>query len=107
MKNDKFQFVKRSETMKTPVTHKICKNRELQKREDLQEQRAGRIQKTAAQNVQQSIEKMIGKRRFKQDYLPRCQMSRLYSAMVRSEENMPALAMFTRHFLRQPMGSQA
>ncbi len=30
--------------------------------------------------------------------MPRCQMSRLYSAMVRSEENMPALAMFTRHF---------
>ena len=41
------------------------------------------------------------------NYLPRCQMSRSYSAMVRSEENIPALAMFTRHFLRQPMGLQA
>ena len=43
----------------------------------------------------------------KKDYLPRCQMSRSYSAMVRSEENIPALAMFTRHLRRQPMGSQA
>ena len=41
------------------------------------------------------------------NYLPRCQMSRSYSAMVRSEENIPALAMFTRHLRRQPMGSQA
>ena len=41
------------------------------------------------------------------DHLPRCQMSRSYSAMVRSEENIPALAMFTRHLRRQPMGSQA
>ena len=40
-------------------------------------------------------------------HLPRCQMSRSYSAMVRSEENMPALAMFTRHLRRQPIGSQA
>ena len=43
----------------------------------------------------------------KNDYLPRCQISRSYSAMVRSEENMPALAMFTRHLRRQPVGSQA
>ena len=43
----------------------------------------------------------------KNDYFPRCQMSRSYSAMVRSEENIPALAMFTRHLRRQPMGSQA
>ena len=27
--------------------------------------------------------------------------------LVRSEENRPALAMFTRHLRRQPMGSQA
>ena len=40
-------------------------------------------------------------------YRPRCQMSRSYSAMVRSLEKKPALAMFTRHFLRQPSGSQA
>ena len=44
---------------------------------------------------------------FRKNYLPRCQMSRLYSAMVRSEENIPALAMFTRHLRRQPRGSQA
>ena len=43
----------------------------------------------------------------KNDYFPRCQMSRSYSAMVRSEENMPALAMFTKHLRRQPFGSQA
>ena len=43
----------------------------------------------------------------KNDYFPRCQMSRSYSAMVRSEENIPALAMFTRHLRRQPFGSQA
>ena len=41
------------------------------------------------------------------DHFPRCQMSRSYSAMVRSEENIPALAMFTRHLRRQPRGSQA
>ena len=40
-------------------------------------------------------------------YWPRCQISRSYSAMVRSEENIPALAMFTRHLRRQPLGSQA
>ena len=48
-----------------------------------------------------------GDRKARVNYSPRCQMSRLYSAMVRSEENMPALAMFTRHLRRQPMGSQA
>ena len=41
------------------------------------------------------------------NYSPRCQMSRSYSAIVRSEENMPALAIFTRHLRRQPFGSQA
>ena len=40
-------------------------------------------------------------------YLPRCQMSASYSAMVRSLLNMPALAMLIRHLRRQPSGSQA
>ena len=38
-------------------------------------------------------------------YLPRCQMSASYSAMVRSLLNMPALAMLIRHLRRQPSGS--
>ena len=41
------------------------------------------------------------------DYSPRCQMSLLYSAIVRSLLNRPALAMLMTHFLRQPSGSQA
>ena len=32
----------------------------------------------------------------KNDYFPRCQMSRSYSAMVRSLEKKPAFAMLTR-----------
>lgn len=40
-------------------------------------------------------------------YFSRCQISRLYSAMVRSLENMPAFAMLIRHLRRHPIGSQA
>ena len=35
----------------------------------------------------------------------RCQISRLYSAMVRSDEKKPALAMFTSIFLAQAVRS--
>ena len=38
---------------------------------------------------------------------PRCQMSALYSAIVRSEENRPALAMFTRQRRLQSRGLAA
>lgn len=40
-------------------------------------------------------------------YFSRCQISRLYSAMVRSLENIPAFAMLIRHLRRHPIGSQA
>ena len=41
----------------------------------------------------------------KNDYFPRCQMSRSYSAMVRSEENLAAEATFIRHLRPKAMRS--
>ena len=41
------------------------------------------------------------------NYSPRCQISLLYSAIVRSLEKKPALEILIRHLRRQPSGSQA
>ncbi len=68
---------------------------------------AGNTKKLPHSRMCSSSHEQDRETQFQRYYFPRCQMSRSYSAMVRSEENIPALAMFTRHLRRQPMGSQA